>query len=1492
MISFVAFCNLKNRNLMKLVLRYCFFALAFLFTQLTFAQGTVNLAVVAELNVTLNDECRALIIPEELLTGNFDEDGDGIEVPLSAFTVVVEDGMEENGNVLDGCGTFLVRITADETVLGFTTAWATINAEDKTSPVITELPEAPAGPLYCFDLADVSITMLSNEISRCYRYNTRTNTVLPGTLHPALKDRLLAGGGLPVVTDNCSEEVEICVNDLLTTDSEAPDCNDVTLTRTFTATDGACQNAPGEVNDPAVASYDILFSRPSLADVNTNMIPPVVEIECTDPRAVGLNPGEVPGPAGADLPFIPGPGETNIPLAIGDGADLCNIGLTFEDSAPLFTCDLSWKVVRTYTIIDWCNPNDVETVTQTVKVGDFTAPTFMAPTQDRNFNGEPDDGPLVFSTNAGNICGAYVRLDQPSISLTDACSADISLKADVYPFRDLEGAPIGTFNLDLNNGSAEIGGPFPAGEHIVRYTYTDECGNSSSTDVDIMIVDRTAPVARCEDGLNVTITSGTAPDGTMTGSAVITPEMIDGGSTDDCSEVSLSIGRVRQLENGTYQLLPGATYGPELRLTCDDLGNVLVGLRVEDTEENVNYCWLSILVEDKSGPTCHAPAPLVISCNDYTQVLPADITEATDAELNAAFGTPTGIDNCEATVLQFVHGDVNSCGVGQITRTFRVVDGQGLTNPESCAQVIDVIGVHEYTIIFPGDDEVICRMEPEVGQIEVIESDCDLITAEISVDTFRSQVDECYKLEITHRVINWCEYNTFGQPYLIPRDYDQDNNLYERTYLYIDPQDIFKRGDDIAYLDNDNNRLNNGFRRLLDDGDDNDGTNDNNGNDNIDNNPYGTDFSRGAFNYVQFVRVYDEVPPQIVATSPDECFGALSANCTGDVSLQFELTDDCSSPEEVSARIELDVDYDGEGFVRSRFLLDNEFADNEEGDFTVFLENVPAGTHAIRIQGADGCGNYDLEIIEFCVVDAKAPSPICIPQLTVTLMPNGDGTGMAAIWATDYVQSPVNDCSGDVTFSIYTAFEAEEPGFTPAAGRDGIILDCESDQTVPVRVYAFDPTGLGDYCSAFVLVQRAENACVSDATGSISGAILSENGRSVGGVSLLLSGPVESRADVSGVDGTYNFENLRVGEDYTIDAVFDSYVNHSQGVSTFDLVLITRYILGLDDLSSPYQRLAADANNDKEISVQDIISIRRLILGLDDSYQANAAYRFVDASFIFPVSTNPWATNFPEVVNENNLSANVRDADFIAIMIGDVSGNGFDNFTSGSNSRPRTGAAGLEVANQRLRAGEVYDVSVMAGDASALVGLQGTLETTNGLEIVEVGSSAQIGGGFMNRGELDHGRLAFSYNNEAGLADGAPVLNLRVKASSDMYLNEGLALSDRMVCSEGYDRNGTTLGLTINFTTGADDVSANQLFQNIPNPVREQTTIRFALVKNGPVTLRVMDVTGKVLLNRELDGFAGPNQLVLDRSELGAAGVVTYTLVADDFSASRKMVLQ
>ncbi|MEO0732715.1 MAG: hypothetical protein AAFZ52_07770, partial [Bacteroidota bacterium] len=377
---------------MTSVLRALALGVVFLLTNLLHAQtDSVNLAIIAEINVTLDEDCAAVIIPEQVLSGDFDADGDG-NIPLDAFTIVVEDADPSNGDTIDNCGVFTVVITA-EGIGGFTTGWATVSAEDKTAPEFTGTPSAPIGPLYCNDVDRIDISVLPNTVSRCYQVNTFTGNIVAGSLAPQLRARLEAGGGLPMATDNCSELVEICVNDIVTRDPENPLCNDVLLTRTFVATDGSCGSAAGEENDPAVTSYEITFTRPTLADLDTTNIESVVIIECDELASLGLEFGEVPAPRPEDLPFFPGPDGTTIPLALGTGGSFCNIGVSFSDSPIIPSCDQGYKVIRTYRIGDWCTNGDFITLTQILKIGDQMAPVFTPPTQDLDFDGVVDDGP-------------------------------------------------------------------------------------------------------------------------------------------------------------------------------------------------------------------------------------------------------------------------------------------------------------------------------------------------------------------------------------------------------------------------------------------------------------------------------------------------------------------------------------------------------------------------------------------------------------------------------------------------------------------------------------------------------------------------------------------------------------------------------------------------------------------------------------------------------------------------------------------------------------------------------------------------------------------------------------------------------------------------------------------------------------------------------------------------------------------------------------------
>jgi hypothetical protein len=39
--------------------------------------------------------------------------------------------------------------------------------------------------------------------------------------------------------------------------------------------------------------------------------------------------------------------------------DYCNVGASYEDGADIVVCDGAFKFIRTWTIVDWCDPNQL-----------------------------------------------------------------------------------------------------------------------------------------------------------------------------------------------------------------------------------------------------------------------------------------------------------------------------------------------------------------------------------------------------------------------------------------------------------------------------------------------------------------------------------------------------------------------------------------------------------------------------------------------------------------------------------------------------------------------------------------------------------------------------------------------------------------------------------------------------------------------------------------------------------------------------------------------------------------------------------------------------------------------------------------------------------------------------------------------------------------------------------------------------------------------------
>lgn len=114
-------------------------------------------------------------------------------------------------------------------------------------------------------------------------------------------------------------------------------------------------------------------------------------------------------------------------------------------------------------------------------------------------------------------------------------------------------------------------------------------------------------------------------------------------------------------------------------------------------------------------------------------------------------------------------------------------------------------------------------------------------------------------------------------------------------------------------------------------------------------------------------------------------------------------------------------------------------------------------------------------------------------------------------------------------------------------------------------------------------------------------------------------------------------------------------INPLNGVSTYDLVLIHKHIIGLEPLDSPYKLIAADANQDGKVTSFDIITLRKLILGITSELPNGKSWRFVPNDYLFINPANPFLPPFPEFIEVPNTADPAPSGfAFKGVKIGDV----------------------------------------------------------------------------------------------------------------------------------------------------------------------------------------------------------------------------------------------
>jgi hypothetical protein len=366
---------------------------------------------------------------------------------------------------------------------------------------------------------------------------------------------------------------------------------------------------------------------------------------------------------------------------------------------------------------------------------------------------------------------------------------------------------------------------------------------------------------------------------------------------------------------------------------------------------------------------------------------------------------------------------------------------------------------------------------------------------------------------------------------------------------------------------------------------------------------------------------------------------------------------------------------------------------------------------------------------------------------------------------------------------------------------------------------------------------------------------------------------------VTNDNGIYTFSNaLPVGSNLTVTPLKDD--NHLNGVSTFDLVQISKHILGLEPLGSPYKMIAADANKSNSITTFDIVEIRKLILGIYAELPSNTSWRFVDKNYVFPNPDNPFQDQFPELVAVQNMQSATLNSDFVSVKIGDVNNTVIANSLMSSDDR---GANTLhfDVQDRSVQAGEEFVVTFKAAEKTA--GYQFTLNT-NGLEALEV-----IPGDNM---KADNFAL-FGDAVTASVDGNAGTFSVKFRAVQAGELSRMLGFSHRITRAESYSEAGALNEVALRFNNAGGAIVSGtgfELLQNVPNPVSSLTRISFNLPEAAEATLTVSNAEGRIIKVVKGAFAKGLNTVTLQRSDL-AAGLLFYQIDTPTHSAVKKMIV-
>lgn len=640
----------------------------------------------------------------------------------------------------------------------------------------------------------------------------------------------------------------------------------------------------------------------------------------------------------------------------------------------------------------------------------------------------------------------------------------------------------------------------------------------------------------------------------------------------------------------------------------------------------------------------------------------------------------------------------------------------------------------------------------------------------------------------------------------------------------------------------------------------------------------------GYFQFTQTIKVIDTIAPQWVDCQ-SLTFCSFDKNCGPNfIELHNPATDDCTPAHQLKYEYAIDLDANGTTDIT--------------GSGSDASGSYPLGSHRIIFKVTDQCGNWNTCSRIFTISDCKKPTPICINGISVSLMESNDG-GMATVWVESLEAGESYDnCTShkDLIFLTERLSELTSGQSEPSPGANNMVtVTCDDlppatmSPVVEVAVWVGDKAGNWDYCITTIWVQDNLYNCAKGIAQDVRVQTLTMTGNGIDGVAIMMEGEDDPIA-FSEQDGVAYIQGIPLDENITVRPVKKN--EPMKHISTLDVMMLHKHILGLKKIKNPYTLIAADVDGNQKINMGDVHLLQEWILNPAIDPSKKHGWRFVQSEYIFPHPEAPGM--YPAVKSIDSLRHDTLTR-FVGVLTGDINMGSVSGSLHQGDTRSEEAALTFVTEDQYFRNGDIVDLVFRTEDFKDLSGWQCGLKIDpTALSVIEI---VPLWEGITQRhfglSTISDGTLGMSWYAMTGvtLAHDLPLFLLRCKAHRDDNVADVISITSHGILSEVYRMDECVGSVQLQTIPSVSDKTVLLHVEVMPNPFTDQVKLSWNMPQKDRVWIRCFDESGRVVWQRSGEYDKGIQSMMISAELFPSAGIYHYRIITGATYATGKILL-